>query len=283
MPIDNDVRDRATLIVVIAVGTLIDTVLASMGGAGAAPVTPPAPPPPVPRPSVVPDRRPPVVVAVDTAEPLVGLSFDDGPDPRWTPALLDALAASGARATFFVTGTQVRENPELVRRMVAEGHEVANHSDTHPRLDRSTAQAAAAEIAGAAHAIAGAGVPRTPWFRAPRGQYDEETVAVAAAAGLQEVGWTVCLERWLRRLGPAAGLDETAARVGPGAIIVAHDGGIPDRSATVAAVPELLRRLTADGYRMVTVTELLRAGPPLLGRPGYVASARQAWPVLPYR
>lgn len=212
--------------------------------------------------------RPPIVIAVQTDERVVGFSFDDGPDPRWTPGVLAALAAAGARATFFVTGERVRAHPQLLRDVAAAGHEVANHTDTHPQVDDLPGDAVAAEVARAASAIEGAGVRAAPMFRPPRGRYDAEALEAVGRAGLRTVGWTVCVERWLRHGGAVAGTAAVVARVEPGGIVLAHDGGIPDRAATVAALPVLLARLTEERYRIVPVGELLALGPPREGLPG---------------
>lgn len=213
------------------------------------------------------DPRPRIPVGVATNTRVVGLSFDDGPDPRWTPAVLDALRTDGARATFFVTGSAARAHPDLVRRMAAEGHEVANHTDSHSLVEGRQPPAVAAELGATSEAIVAAGVDAAPYFRPPKGRYDEATVRVAADAGLRVVGWTICLERWLGR-GAALRVDGVVRRVRPGGILVAHDGGVPDRTATVAAVPLVLGRLRAAGYRVVPVGELLTAGTVVLGRPG---------------
>ncbi|HVM09262.1 MAG TPA: polysaccharide deacetylase family protein [Acidimicrobiales bacterium] len=212
--------------------------------------------------------RPMIPIAVATTERTVAISFDDGPDPRWTPAVLDALAEADARATFFVTGQSVRAYPDLVRAIVVAGHEIANHTDTHPQFDDIDAATVAVEVREATEAIVSAGVEAAPFFRPPRGRYGADTLRVVDAAGLRSVGWTVCLERWLRRRGPVRGVDDAVRQTAPGGIIVAHDGGIPDRSLTVAALPTLLTRLRGEGFRIVTVSDLLRLGPAILGRPG---------------
>jgi peptidoglycan-N-acetylglucosamine deacetylase len=229
--------------------------------ATAAPAAPPVTAAPPERP------RPPVVVAVDTTERVVALTFDDGPDPRWTPPVLDALGAVGARATFFVTGEHVRAHPELLRAVAAAGHEIANHTDTHPHMDGLPAAAVVAEVQQAAAAIEATGLTPAPLFRPPRGRYGEEALAAVSGLGVRTVGWTVCFERWLR-VGPALGIEEALARIRPGGIVLAHDGGIPDRAATVAALPVLLDRVVRDGYRVVPVGELLALGSPRLGLPG---------------
>ena len=262
------------LLFAVLVLCLVGAVVARAdAGAGArdepapVPVPPQAVEPPtaeVPAPVVV---RPPVVIAVQLEERVVALSFDDGPDPRWTPTVLAELAAAGARATFFVTGEHVRAHPDLVRAVAAAGHEVANHTDTHPHFDGLPAAMVADEVQRAAVAIEAAGVRAAPLFRPPRGRYDGEALQAVTGLGVQTVGWTVCFERWLRR-GPVLGVEEAVARVRPGGIVLAHDGGIPDRAATVAALRGLLARLAQEGYRVVTVGELLALGPPVLGLPG---------------
>lgn len=213
------------------------------------------------------DRRPPIVVAVATTQPVVALTFDDGPDPRWTPRVLEALRRTGARATFFVTGEAVRAHPELVREVVAAGHEVANHTDTHPRMDGLDTTSVAEEVAAASMAIGEAGVPQAPFFRPPRGRYDDEALTGVEATGLRPVGWTVCLERSLRDVG-GDGAVVAARAVRPGGIVLAHDGGIPDRTATTAALPRLLDTLAERGLRVVTLSELLLLGPAIDARPG---------------
>ncbi len=228
-----------------------------------------------PRPSAAtsPSRstgRPPIVISVLTRERVVALSFDDGPDPRWTPAIVEALAAAGARATFFVTGEHASAHPDLLRAVATAGHEVANHTETHPNLDRMTAAAVRDEIRQASRSIAATGLELRPFFRPPRGRYDTKTLTEAEAAGLGTIGWSVCLERWLRRSGPMLGVDDAVEQIEPGAILLAHDGGIPDRAATVAALPLFLARLDAAGYRVVTISELIELGPTVKGRPGAV-------------
>lgn len=256
----------------LALLTTVPT-FASLAHAGDRSATRPVPAP-APTKSSAPVRlpapariRPPIPVAVQTSERVIALTFDDGPDPRWTPAVLEALAATGARATFFVTGEHARAHADLLQATAAAGHEVANHTDTHPLIDELPMAAVRDEAQRTTEAIVAAGVAPTPFFRPPKGRYREESLAAVDDLGLETIGWTVCLERWLRR-GRLLGVEETVARVRPGGIVVAHDGGIPDRTATITALPRLLERLRAEGYRVVTVSELLRLGPTVVGVPG---------------
>lgn len=214
--------------------------------------------------------RPDAPVAVATTERVVALTFDDGPDPRWTPAMLDDLARFGARATFFVTGEHALEHPEIVRRAVAEGHELGNHSFDHPVLTALSRDAVRAQVEQANRALEGLDLPRTSFFRPPKGQLDAEASAGVRDAGMDVVYWTQCLERYVRRHGLEAGVARLVDEVRPGGVLLAHDGGIPNRGRTVQALPLLLEALDARGYRVVPVGELLRLGPTVPGQPGDV-------------
>ena len=171
------------------------------------------------------------------------LTFDDGPDATWTPRVLDALAAAGARATFFVIAPCAERHPELIERMTAEGHDVGLHCDEHVRhTDRDEAWGRR-DTETALARLAGLGVRprlwRTPWgVRAPW------TADVAERAGLRLVGWDVDTHDWR---GDSA--DEMLERIGaelfPRAVVLAHDGLGPGArrtgcAETVALIPRLV-------------------------------------------
>lgn len=246
-------RGRTTLRVVLAAfGLLVGAVVVDDSTAGAQP------------PTVDPAKvrwsrhRPDTILSVRTARPMVALSFDDGPDPRWTSRVLDALAAHGARATFFDEGEHGLQWPELLRRTVAEGHEVANHTYSHPEVLGLDRDEVIDQVRRATEAFRQAGIRSVPLFRPPKGLYDTEAARAVRATGHLTVGWDVCLERFLaRHTDDAAAVAEALDRVRPGSILLAHDGGIPDRSRTVEVLPALLAGLHAKGYEVVTITELL--------------------------
>lgn len=203
-------------------------------------------------------HRPDTILSVHTTRRVVALSFDDGPDPRWTPRILDILAAYDARATFFDEGDHAEQWPELVRRTAAEGHEVGNHTHSHPEVPGLDGEAVAEEVRRATKAFRAAGIRPVPLFRAPKGLYDAEAARAVRATGHHTIGWDVCLERFLaQHADDREAIDGLLDRVHPGAILLAHDGGIPDRSRTVAVLPALLDALRYEGYDVVTVTELL--------------------------
>ncbi len=197
-----------------------------------------------------------------TVRPAVALTFDDGPDPRFTSAVLDLLAAHGARATFFVVGVGVTAHPELVRRTVAEGHEVANHTLGHERLDHLDGPGVRAQLEGGAGAISALGLgsgARPRLVRVPYGFEGAASRAELQAGGWEVARWRGCLERHLRHEDPQIAASRLAGRARPGDVLLAHDGGGPDRGPTLAALPALLGGLTARGL-VVTSIGGLQAG-----------------------
>jgi peptidoglycan/xylan/chitin deacetylase (PgdA/CDA1 family) len=153
----------------------------------------------------------------------LALTFDDGPDPRWTPAVLDALAAAGARATFFVLGPCVAAHPDLVRRAAGEGHAIGVHAYDHVRHTERDAGDGAADLDRALDALDGVGVRPSLW-RTPWGVEADWTRPAAAARGLRVVGWDTDTHDW-RGDRAEDMLDAVAPAVGDaGAIVLAHDG-----------------------------------------------------------
>lgn len=190
----------------------------------------------------------------------VALSFDDGPDPRWTPALLDLLAARGVRATFFLVGERARRHPELVRAIVAGGHEVGNHSWHHRNAWGLGPRASVREVLGGARLLAElAGVwPRL--YRPPWGIVNAAVLHVVRRLGSPVVLWSLQPEG-LRPRPPDAQLAYCRARLDDGAIVDLHDApglpGAPER--TLRLVPALLDLVAGRGYRAVPVGTLLGA------------------------
>jgi len=193
---------------------------------------------------------------VPTGRRAVALTLDDGPDPRFTPAVLDLLAAHGARATFFVVGVGVMAHPDLVRRAVAEGHEVANHTLSHERLDRLDRPGVRAQLEGGAAAISALGLGpagRPRLVRAPFGFEGAASRAEMLAGSWEVARWRGCLERHLRHEPPETAASRLAAGARPGVILLAHDGGGPDRGPTLAALPTLLAALAARGLAVTSI------------------------------
>jgi cellulose synthase/poly-beta-1,6-N-acetylglucosamine synthase-like glycosyltransferase/peptidoglycan/xylan/chitin deacetylase (PgdA/CDA1 family) len=192
----------------------------------------------------------------------VAITFDDGPDPDWTPAILDILKARGLKATFFVLGSAAENHPELIQRIVAEGHEIGNHTYTHPNLAEAPASLIRLELNATQRLLESLTGRSTTLFRPPynadsRPTNIRELVPIGIA---QSLGYMTVLENvdpcdWQR---PSK--DELIARVKSelphGDILLLHDGG-GDRSATVAALPIILDYLKERGNPVVLVSDLM--------------------------
>lgn len=179
-----------------------------------------------------------------TTGPLIYLTFDDGPDPTYTPQVLDLLARYGARATFFVIGRSAAAHPELIQRIAAEGHTLGNHTYNHPSLAGMGREQVLAELGRTQEALGGLGAA---CMRPPYGAEDQFTATYAAELGLSVVRWGIDPQDWARP-GAATIAAHVLARAHPGAIVLFHDGG-GDRSQTVAALEPILSGLSAQGYQ----------------------------------
>jgi cellulose synthase/poly-beta-1,6-N-acetylglucosamine synthase-like glycosyltransferase/peptidoglycan/xylan/chitin deacetylase (PgdA/CDA1 family) len=193
----------------------------------------------------------------------VALTFDDGPDPVWTPRILDALRRNRVTATFFVIGSRVNEHPDLVRRMMAEGHEVGSHTYTHADLTGMPAWRQRIELGLTRNAIAGV-TGRTPTLYRPPFSSTTDAVTRADAAALREAARAghiavltdVDTRDWERPGVEAIVRAAVPSRENGGAVVLLHDGG-GDRSQTVAALDRLLPAFAGKGYRFTTVSGAL--------------------------
>jgi peptidoglycan/xylan/chitin deacetylase (PgdA/CDA1 family) len=152
----------------------------------------------------------------------LALTFDDGPDAAWTPRLLDALARAGARATFFPIAPRAAAHPDLMARLVAEGHEVGLHCEEHVRHSTRDAAWGRADTARALETMRGMGLAPRLW-RTPWGDVAPWTAHVAAEHGLRIVGWTADTHDWRGDTAQEM-FDALRSRLQPGAIVLAHDG-----------------------------------------------------------
>lgn len=186
-------------------------------------------------------------------EKIVALTFDDGPDARNTPMVLDALKRRGARATFFLIGQQVSANAGLVKQMAAEGHVVGNHSWSHPyRLSKAEG---ARQLAMTDAAIEKTIGRKSACFRSPGGFTNNGIAQAAREQGRANFLWMVSSVD-TRRIGPAAIARNVTRSLHPGDIVLMHDG--PGHRETAQAVPAILAEMERKGYRSVTLPELCR-------------------------
>lgn len=199
-------------------------------------------------------KRTQLVRSVKTEQRVVALTFDDGPHPTVTPAILDILAAHGARATFFLLGEHCEKYPALVQRIVAEGHEAANHGYTHKFLGKMPLQVSVEDVDKTSRIIYQLTGCQPTFFRPPGGSRSDALLASLRDHGLITVLWSIDPRDWSNP-GPARIRQRVLAGLRPGAIIILHDNREP--SDTVAALPGLLADLAERGYRVVTVGDLL--------------------------
>ncbi|MFK4144818.1 polysaccharide deacetylase family protein [Streptomyces sp. NPDC004065] len=175
------------------------------------------------------------------------LTFDDGPDPRYTPQILDTLAKYDVRATFFVCGEMADWNRDLLARMADEGHVVGNHTWTHPLLTELTRREIRSEIERTCHVIDKAYGAPPQWFRAPYGAWNKATFQLGAELGMEPLAWTVDSFDWTTP-GTRAIVRQVEHGAAPGVVVLSHDAG-GDRSETVRALRKYLPHLLDDGYR----------------------------------
>jgi peptidoglycan-N-acetylglucosamine deacetylase len=197
----------------------------------------------------------------------LALTFDDGPDADWTPKILDTLKAKGVHASFFVVGENAQANPDLVQRILAEGHDIGNHTFTHPNLGEMSDALITLEINATQRLVEALTGRSMRLFRAPfLGDAEPTTsdeivpIEIAQSMGYVTVGLHVDPSDWLRPSSDVI-VDRVLAQVSDpnpdirGHIILLHDSG-GDRSETLAAVPKLIDALRAKGYEFVTVSQL---------------------------
>ena len=189
-------------------------------------------------------------------EPIVALTFDDGPNPEATPRILDALAATGTVATFFLLGRHVERWPALAERVAAEGHVVGNHGWFHRKLHTQSPASVRRDLELGTAAIIGATGVRPAVFRAPHGFRAPWVSRIARSLGQRTIGWSLGV--WDSALpGVDAIVERTVTGTRPGSILLLHDGdgydASGDRTQTAAAVPRIIDALKSRDYRFVGV------------------------------
>ena len=185
----------------------------------------------------------------------VALTFDDGPDWRYTSRILDILKREKVRATFFLVGRMAEQRPDLVRRMVREGHVVANHSWNHPNLARLDSRRVRREVDRTNRVIKEITGRSPKLFRAPYGSLDRRVERLIRKRGMIIVHWNVDTRDWDGRSSDRI-IRTVRQQAGPGSVILQHTAG-RNLDNTVKALPRMIADLKKRGYEMVTVPELL--------------------------
>jgi peptidoglycan-N-acetylglucosamine deacetylase len=190
--------------------------------------------------------------------PYVAMTFDDGPSATLTPKLLDLLAAHHIKATFFVIGENVAEHPEIVARAAREGHEIANHSWSHPNLGKMSGDNVRSQLQRTDDAIQNATGKRPTLMRPPYGSITaREKRWIHDEFGYQIILWDVDPYDW-KRPGAAVVRNRILKETQPGSIVLSHD----IHPGTIEAMPSTLDALEVKGFKFVTVSELIRMAVP---------------------
>ena len=214
-------------------------------------------------------RALPSTTCVYTSRRLVALTFDDGPDPRLTPAVLEVLKARDVRGTFLLVAERVRQHPELAKRVSAERHEVGLHGDQHVDMRGGSFVEQYRALRRGRRDVEATTGTRVKWFRPPYGKQEPETVAACRSAGMRPLMWSTSGHDW-QQVGIEDQLAHVAAGLRPGAVVLLHDGAarvadpppLPPRTQP-QLLEQLLDLLQFRGLEPVTISELCAVGRPV--------------------
>ncbi len=196
--------------------------------------------------------------SVNVDGPYIAMTFDDGPSAKLTAKLLDLLATHHIKATFFVIGENVVQHPELVQRAAREGHEIGNHSWSHPYLAKMSDEGVRQQLRKTDDAIKSAAGTRPTLMRPPYGSLTaHQKKWIHDEFGYQIILWDVDPLDW-KRPGPTVVCNRIVKETRPGSIVLSHD----IHPGTIEAMPSTLDQLEAKGFKFVTVSELIRMARP---------------------
>lgn len=190
----------------------------------------------------------------DPSSKVVALTFDDGPWPAQTEQVLDILAAADVKASFFMVGYLAERYPEIARRVAEEGHLIGNHTQSHTVLTRQDGEVIRDQIEGGSATLQQVTGVAPTWFRPPGGGMSAKVLQEAHRMKMDLVMWDVDPQDW-RRPGVEPMLANVRANIGPGSVVLLHDGG-GDRTQTIEALPVIIEELKAQGYIFVTLDQL---------------------------
>ncbi|CCO09430.1 delta-lactam-biosynthetic de-N-acetylase [Desulforamulus hydrothermalis] len=189
----------------------------------------------------------------DTGAKNIYLTFDEGYENGYTPKILDTLQEAGIKAAFFITGDYLRKHPDLVKRMVQEGHLVGNHTDRHPSLPQISDAAVIKEIQSVSDSFAQLTGASMKYLRPPMGEYSERTLKLTRDLGYRHVFWSVALVDWRPDAGtPEQNHNTVMERLHNGAVILLH----AVNKANAEMLADLIKDCQAQGYRFASLDEI---------------------------
>ncbi len=189
---------------------------------------------------------------VDTEEKKAAFSFDACWGATYTPTLLEILRENDIKTTFFLTGFWVEKHPDMVREIAEEGHEIGNHTYSHPHLNNLSEEQIKTELERVGSMIFELTGRQPDLFRPPFGEYSNKVIKVAEECGYRTIQWSIDSLDW-KEFGTEAMVKRVTERLHPGAIILFHNNG----RYTAEALPEIIAYANEQGYRIVPISELL--------------------------
>lgn len=186
----------------------------------------------------------------------VAFTFDDGPDTPFTKQVLEILKKEQVPATFFVVGRNVNAHPQLLRKIAEEGHTVGNHSWNHPQLNKMNVAEVSKQISSTNEAIQKVIGKKPTLFRPPYGAFNQMVLGEVKKNNMKVILWSVDTRDWDHRTKDEI-MEVFHKQISPGGIILQHDAGNEGLKETVNALPHMIQELKRQGYRFVTVDQLL--------------------------
>ncbi|WMT40795.1 polysaccharide deacetylase family protein [Paenibacillus sp. D2_2] len=205
-------------------------------------------------------ENPLMIGQVNTKEKVIAFTFDDGPNATYTPQILDIFQQAEAKATFFTIGEQIEQNLDLLREMFRYGHEIGNHTYTHPHLTELDEAGYRYEIGQTEKLITEVTGVKPQVFRPPFFDINPEVYRMISALDYSSIGAVNTASLDWEQPGVQHIIDTTKSTAQPGSILLFHDG-YGDRTQTIEAVRKLVKDYTANGYKLVTVSQLLQPNP----------------------
>ena len=196
------------------------------------------------------------VYRVSRDDKTIALTIDAAWNADKTEQILDTLDRYGIKATFFLCGVWVKAYPDMVKEIAARGHEIGNHSQTHPHMNRMSAEEIKKEISALDDEIERLTGSRTKLFRAPFGEYNDTVVSTVRDSGHEIVQWNIDTVDWKEGRTPETILNAVLPKLASGSIILSHNNGY----GIETYLPQLIEKAQSEGYRFVTISELLPEG-----------------------
>ena len=196
------------------------------------------------------------VYRVSRDDKAIALTIDAAWSADQTKTILDTLDRYGIKATFFLCGVWVKAYPDMVKEIAARGHEIGNHSLTHPHMNRISAEEIRKELSALDDEVEALTGSRTKLFRAPFGEYNDTVVSTVRDMGYEIVQWNIDTVDWKEGRTPETILNAVLPKLSPGSIVLSHNNGY----GIETYLPQLIEKAQSEGYRFVTISELLPEG-----------------------